>query len=81
MLELKYKKYGRYTLKGLTEAQLITINTLVSHVRLGQGTTGSQAAYELGDLFESEGFDLDEMELTVTRDIPEEDVNYMFELT
>ena len=81
MLELKYKKYGNYTLKGLTEAHLITINTLVSHVRLGQGTSGSHAAYELGDLFESEGFDLDEMELTITRDIPEEDVNYMFELT
>jgi hypothetical protein len=81
MLELKYKKNGYYTLKGLTVDQLITINTLVSHVRLGQGTAGSQACYELGDLFESEGFDLDEMELTVTRDVPDEDVNYMFELT
>ena len=81
MLELKYKKDGHYTLKGLTEDHLITINTLVSHVRLGQGTAGSQAAYELGGLFEDEGFSLDEMELIVTRDVPEYHVNYMFELT
>ena len=81
MLELKYKTDGSYTLKGLTEDHLITINTLVSHVRLGQGTPGSQASYELGGLFEDEGFDLDEMELTVTRDIPEENISYMFDLT
>ena len=81
MLELKYKKDGTYTLKGLTEDHINCINTLVSHVRLGQGTSGSSAAYDLGEIFEEEGFDLEEMELTITRDIPEEDVNYIIDLS
>jgi len=80
MLELKYKQNGTYTIKGLTESHIDCINALVAHVRLGQGTEGSAAAYDLGELFESEGFDLNEMEVTITRDIPDEDVNYIIEL-
>lgn len=79
MLELKWKNNGTYTLKGLSEDHINCICTLVSHVRLGQGTAGSSAAYDLSELFEDEGFDHDEMELTITSDIPE-DINYTIEL-
>lgn len=80
MLELKYKQNGTYTIKGLTDDHIDCINALVAHVRLGQGTAGSAAAYDLGELFESEGFELDEMEVTITRDVPEEEVNYIIDL-
>jgi len=81
MLELKYKQNDTYSLKGLTEDHINCINILVAHVRLGQGTAGSAAAFDLNELFEEEGFDLNEMELTITRDIPEEDVKYIIDLT
>ena len=81
MLELKYKQNDTYTIKGLTEDHINCINTLVAHVRLGHGTAGSAAAFDLSELFEEEGFDLDEMELTIVRDVPDEDVNYSIDLT
>jgi len=80
MLELKLKDNGTYTLKGLSEDHLNTINVLVSHVRLGTGSSGSHAAYELSELFEEEGFDIDEIDLQITREIPEEEIDYTIEL-
>jgi hypothetical protein len=80
MLELKLKDNGTYTLKGLSEEHISTINALVGHVRLDTGTAGSHAAYELGELFEEEGFDMGEIDLQITREIPEEEIDYTIEL-
>ena len=80
MIELKLKNNGTFTLKGLSEDHLNTINALVAHVRLGMGTVGSEAAFELGQLFENEGFDIDEVEVNIVREVPEEDVTYTIEL-
>lgn len=78
-MELLYKRNtDTYTLKGLTEDHLQVINTLVSHVRLGDDTAASDAAYDLCALFEDEGFDIDELEFTVTTDEP---INYTIELS
>jgi hypothetical protein len=76
-MEIKWKNNGTYTLKGLTEDHINAIYALVSHVRLGDGTPGSDAAYDLCELFEQEGFEDDDTELTVTTDEP---IHYTIEL-
>jgi hypothetical protein len=66
-MEIKEKDDGTYTVKGLELVHLELIAGLLSQVRLGMGTEGSNAALELCELFDENEIDCSYYEVVATK--------------